>query len=202
MSIGLLGGSFDPVHSGHLALARLARERVPLEQVIFLPTAQPPHKPNRQFAPAHARYAMVELALLREPGLSASSFELTIGRPSYTIDTVNHFRDRFPRSDLHLLIGADSFVELPAWRRWSELVERCRLVVLSRPGWEVGADGRGVPEELRALAAGDRVRFLDSPPVEASSTAIRDLLAAGQEPPAGWLPPLVLEYCQKYDLYR
>ncbi|HEX5761181.1 MAG TPA: nicotinate (nicotinamide) nucleotide adenylyltransferase [Thermoanaerobaculia bacterium] len=189
MKLGLFGGSFDPIHRGHVEPVRAARRALGLDRVLYLPTALPPHKPRRELAPAHARWAMVELALLGEEGLYADPYELTLGRPAYTVETLEHFRRTLPGAELHLLIGADSYLELPTWRRWRELPELARIVVLARPGSEV--------EETVAGA-----RFLEQPPVDVSASRIRAHLAAGEAPPPGALHPLVLDYVRKYHLYR
>lgn len=200
--VGLFGGSFDPIHAGHLAPVLEACERLSLDRVIYLPTARPPHKPKRHFAPAWARYAMVELALLDEDRLYASPHELTLGRPAYTVDTVEAFRRRWPRVALHLLIGSDSFAELSTWRRWEELVDAVRLVVLARPGWEVERVVGDLPAELSRRVEAGEVDFVVHRQVDLSATGIRDLLARGEEPPPGALPVPVLNYIRKYRLYR
>lgn len=200
MKIGLFGGSFDPIHTGHVETVRAARQALGLERVIYLPTAQPPHKPGRKLAPALARYAMVELALLCEEGLYTSPFELTFGRPAYTIDSLEHFRRTYPDAELHLLIGGDSFLELEAWWRWREIVEAARLVVLARPGSELGLETLS-PALAELLRAG-RARILTERTVDLSSTDLRDQLGRGEEPPRSALPPLVLDYIHKYRLYR
>ncbi len=202
MKIGLYGGSFDPIHSGHIRPVLEAREECGLDRVIYLPTAVPPHKPGRQFASAHARFAMVELALLAEPGLFVSAFELTRDRPAYTIDSVEHFRERFPEAAPHLLIGGDSFAALTTWRRWRDLVEAARLVVLVRPGWEIERTKSELPPELAELVRSDRVIFVGNRPVEVSSTELRQGFARGELPPPGSMPPLVVDYVRKYSLYR
>ncbi len=228
MKVGLFGGSFDPIHRGHVEPVRAARRALSLDRVLYLPTARPPHKPGRQTAPALARFAMVEMALLAEEGLYVSPHELTLGRPSYTIDTIDHFRHELPEAELHLLLGADSFLDLPLWRRWRRLVELAHLVVLARPGWSLAGrdDARGDEErgrrdrlqlgrevaeargneaeraELQRLVAAGRVTILEQTPVDLSSSGIRALLAAGEEPPPAALSPLVLEYARKYQLYR
>lgn len=200
--VGLFGGSFDPVHAGHVLPAAEARRALGLERVIFLPTARPPHKPKRTLAPAWARYAMVELALLDADGLYASPHELTLGRPAYTVDTVEAFRRRWPEVALHLLVGSDSFAELATWRRWEELVDQVRLVVLARPGWDVERVAGEVPAALaRRLEAGE-VDVVAGAPVDLSSTEIREILARGEEPPPGALSAPVLHYIRKYCLYR
>jgi nicotinate-nucleotide adenylyltransferase len=200
--VGLFGGSFDPVHAGHLLPAAEARQALGLDRVIFLPTARPPHKPKRTLAPAWARYAMVELELLDAEGLYASPHELTLGRPAYTVDTVEDFRRRWPEVALHLLVGSDSFAELATWRRWEELVDQVRLVVLARPGWDVERLAGEVPAALaRRLEAGE-VDVVAGAPVDLSSTEIREILARGEEPPPGELSAPVLHYIRKYSLYR
>lgn len=199
--VGLFGGSFDPFHAGHLEPVVAARRQLGLDRVIYLPTARPPHKPKRSFAPAYARYAMVELALLSEDGLYASPHELTLGRPAYTVETVEAFRRSFPEVAFRLLIGSDSLAELATWRRWEELVAAVRLVVLARPGWEIERVAGELPAELaRRLEAGEVDVVVH--PVDRSATDVRRLLAAGEEPPAGALKPPVLDYIRKYSLYR
>ncbi len=200
MKIGLFGGSFDPIHAGHVETVRAARQTLGLERVIYLPTAQPPHKPGRQLAPALTRYAMVELALLSEEGLFASPFELTFGRPAYTIDSLEHFRRTYPEAELHLLIGGDSFLELEAWWRWREIAEAARLVVLARPGSELGAEA--LSPALAELLRSGRAQILAERTIDLSSTDLRDRLGRGEDPQLSALPPLVLDYIHKYRLYR
>jgi nicotinate-nucleotide adenylyltransferase len=199
--VGLFGGSFDPIHAGHVAPVLAAGDRLGLDRVIYLPTARPPHKPRRCLAPAWARYAMVELALLGEDRLFASPHELTLGRPAYTIDTVEAFRRRWPEVALSLLIGSDSFAELPTWRRWEELVDAVRLVVLARPGWEVERLAGGLPSALSRRVEAGEVEIVHAP-VDLSATGIREVLARGEEPPPGALAAPVLHYIRKYNLYR
>ncbi|HEV8581331.1 MAG TPA: nicotinate-nucleotide adenylyltransferase [Thermoanaerobaculia bacterium] len=200
MRIGLFGGSFDPIHRGHIEPVRAARRSLSLDRVIYLPTARPPHKPGRTLAPAHARYTMVELALLAEEGLYASPHELTPDRPAFTIETLEHFRGEMPEAELFLLVGSDSLADLHHWVRWREIPQAARLVVLTRPGW----DPETVPldPEVAELARTDRVLLLRQPPVDVSSTRLRELLAAGLPLPPGAVPDLVVRYLQKYPLYR
>ena len=200
MKVGLFGGSFDPIHRGHLDPVRAAKRELGLDRVIYLPTARPPHKPGRALAPALARYAMVELALLDEEGLEASSHELTLDRPAYTIETLEHFRRELPTAELFLLIGGDSFADLHHWVRFREIPEVARLVVLTRPGWAL-EEARLHPE-VAALVGADRALLLRQPPVDVSSTRLRELLAAGLPLPMGAVPDLVVRYLHKYDLYR
>lgn len=202
MRLGLFGGTFDPIHSGHVAPVREARETLGLERVIYLPTALPPHKRTREFAPAHARYAMVEMALLDEEGLYASAHELTPGRPAFTVETLEHFRDAWPGADLHLLLGSDALSGLDSWHRWLDILSLARLVILARPGWELAAVRQQLPEEVRALWSGTRPPAVVERRVDASSTHLREILARGEKPPEGTMHPLVLDYVTKYVFYR
>lgn len=202
MKLGIFGGSFDPPHWGHIRPVRTARRQLGLERVIYLPTAQPPHKPDRRLTPAWARFCMVELALLREEGLYASTHELTPGRRAYTVETLEHFRRRYPDADLHLLMGSDSFAELAAWRRWRRLPELAQLVVLERPGSESASVRAAAPREVLELLADGRARLLAGEPVDLSSTELRARLGRGESPPPGVVPELVLDYIDKYALYR
>lgn len=200
MKIGLFGGSFDPIHRGHIEPVQAARRVLGLDLVIFLPTAVPPHKPYRVLAPAYARYSMVEMALLDEEGLYASSFELTLGRPAYTIETLEHFRETQPSAELHLLIGGDSYADLDHWVRWREIVAAARLVVMARPGSNL--EEPAMSSELAELARSGRVRFLNQALVDISATRLREIFARGENPPPGAVPESVVRYVHKYGLYR
>jgi nicotinate-nucleotide adenylyltransferase len=199
VKLGLFGGSFDPIHCGHVLPVRSARQTLGLDQVLYLPTAHPPHKARRKLAPPHARYAMVEMTLLDEEGLLASPYELTLDRPAYTAETLEHFRSAEPSADLHLLIGSDSFADLHRWVRGLEIPRLARVVVLARPGWEPEMDA--MPPELRQLAEDGRVVFLHQPPIDVSATRLREMFARGEQPPAGQVHPSVVRYVQKYNLY-
>lgn len=206
MRVGLFGGSFDPIHLGHVAAARAARHELALDRVLFLPTARPPHKPDRGFAPDLARYAMVELALLDEPELEVSTVELTPGRPAYAIETLERFRTEAP-DDLHLLlIGADSLATLDGWRRWQEILATAELGVFARPGYDWAAIAPTLaPPLARAIVeatSGSRLRWIESTAHPASASEIRRALAAGEAPPDGWLDARVLAFASKYHLYR
>lgn len=202
MRLGLFGGSFDPIHTGHIRPVQEARQQLGLDQVVFLPTAVPPHKPGRQFAPPHARFAMVELALLREEGLMVSPFELTPEQPCYTVETLRHFRQQDPEAELFLLVGGDGFAELNTWREWRDIAQLSQLAVLTRPDWQLADIRDRLPVEIAQLATSGRVHFVRNEAVRVSATEIRKLLAEGGELPPGAVPELVLEYIQKYSLYQ
>lgn len=202
MKIGIFGGCFDPIHNGHVLPLRQARRLLGLDRVLFLPTARPPHKPDRRFAPAMARFAMAELALLDESGMEVSAFELTPGRPAYTIDSLEHFQRLHSDAALVLLVGSDALADLSRWHRWRDIIDSFELGVLTRSGADqdeiVGSSPPEVVEALRSRA----VHWVSNEPVEISSTALRRMLATGHEPPPGMVPDLVLKYLRKYpNLY-
>jgi nicotinate-nucleotide adenylyltransferase len=194
--VGLFGGSFDPIHRGHVDPVIRARDELRLDQVVFLPTAEPPHKEGRRFAPALQRFCMVELALLEHRDLVVSTHELTIGRKAYTIDTVEHFARALPGAELFLLVGADSFLELDQWRRHEELLDLVTLVVLARPGFALE------PASRPSGAEGRQVLFVESAQVAVSSTDLRERLRRGELPEPEAMSRRVVDYCRKYALYR
>lgn len=202
MKVGFFGGSFDPIHLGHVAAAEAALVALRLERVEFVPTARPPHKVDRPMAPALARFAMVELALLDRPEMVVSAAELGDAAASYTIETLERRRAERPGDELHLLLGADSLAQLHTWRRWEELVRGYPIGVLARPGFELVRRLEGVPTALATALAGARLTWIDLPAHPASASEIRARLARGVEPPAGWLDPRVLTFARKYRLYR
>ena len=151
--IGLFGGTFNPIHRGHIAVARQLRQRFPLERIYLIPARVPPHKVSRELATAAHRLAMIELALedADDTGLCLSDAELRRTGPSYTVDTVDAFRGTLDSDDrLFLIMGADAFLELDAWRRWRALLTGVSLIVMSRPESFTGAD---TASDWSALAA-------------------------------------------------
>ena len=206
MRVGLFGGSFDPIHLGHVAAARAAQAALALDRVLFLPTAQPPHKPERRFAPALARWTMVELAILDEPAFFASDVELTPGRPAYAIETLERFRAAAPGDQHFLLIGADSLATFDGWKRWRELLAAAEIGVFARPGYAWSEVEPGLDPELGtaiASAFGEaRLTWIDRVSHPASASEIRRRLAAREAVPEGWLDARVLAFTTKYDLYR
>jgi nicotinate-nucleotide adenylyltransferase len=219
MKIGIFGGSFDPIHWGHVRPVQEARRRLGLDKVVYLPTAAPPHKREpalTPIAPAAARYAMVEMALLPEERLYASHHELRPGEPSYTVETLERFHREGEAAglalELHLILGADSLAELHTWRRWREILALARLVVLDRPGAELGAAGiaRGrlapeLAEILEPLFDRGEIALVEDTLVDLSSTGIRHRLAE-ESYDGEWMeeamPPLVVDYLRKYRFYR
>jgi nicotinate-nucleotide adenylyltransferase len=134
MKIGLFGGSFDPVHNGHLLIARAAREELALDRMVFIPAAQSPFKPESAPAPATARLRLLRLALAGDATSEIDELEINRGGVSYTVDTLRHYAGRFPGAELFYLIGADQAAQLSNWREPVELARLAKFVVAPRPG--------------------------------------------------------------------
>jgi len=186
-SIGLFGGSFDPVHHGHLIVARVAAESLALDELRFLPAREQPFKQGRHGAPAADRAVMLELAVAGSPGFAIERTELDRPGPSYTVDTLEALRAREPAASLTLLLGADAAVELGAWHRAAELPRLARVIVFGRPG---------APIPSSPLIAGS----VAVPAVDISATEIRRRVRAGL-PIRYWVPDAVAEYMVRHRLY-
>ncbi|MBI3375932.1 MAG: nicotinate-nucleotide adenylyltransferase [Betaproteobacteria bacterium] len=210
--LGLLGGSFDPVHNAHLALAHSALALLGLERVLWLPSGVPPHR-AAPVAGAAARLEMLRLAIGSEALFAVDPRELARAAPSYTVDTLMSMRSELGDTRaLVLLIGGDQFTRLATWHRWQELFALAHIAVFARPGWSLDADA---PDELRKQFAGRRsapgadwrVRgagsIIDVPmaPLEISSTLVRERIAR-RDAPHDMVPPAVLEYVSANRLYR
>jgi nicotinate-nucleotide adenylyltransferase len=193
--IALYGGTFDPVHSGHLEIARKVSELFEIEKVLFIPAQVAPHKVGRPVTEPIHRYAMLALATQNDPRLSISTFELEAPDRRYTVDTVEHFRTKFAGStELFFIMGADSWSEITTWREWERLLKTINHIVVTRPGHEVD---RTLP------VPGAQVFFTDAVMKDVSATGIRRLVAEGRGGELDQLVPgPVAEYIRKYELYR
>jgi nicotinate-nucleotide adenylyltransferase len=206
--LGVLGGTFDPPHYGHLLLADTARVQLRLERVLFVPAGQPPHKPDSQPSSAVHRVALVQAALADagEPAFSLSRIDLDREGPHFTVHTLTILRDAFPTAEMWFLIGGDSLADLAKWREPSQIISLARLGVLSRPGYtpdldalaaglSIG-DGSGAPWDLR-----QRIDWLIGPSLDISSSALRERVR--QRLPLRFLvPPSVEAYVRKHNLYE
>lgn len=192
--LGLFGGTFDPVHYGHLRTIDSARRELKLDRIIVLPNPHPPHKLSEPLTPYVHRKRMLELALAEFPGLEIGDFEEQSSGPAYTTDTVQRVVRSFPPSkyELWLIVGMDSLIELPRWRDPEELFRYARVAVLPRPGFET--------EQVRPdyLA---RVVVLQSALLDISATDIRRRIKLG-ESTRGLLPDPVDAYIREHGLYR
>ena len=189
--VGLFGGTFDPPHFGHLALAEWARMELGLDEVWFVPAGEPPHKPRaRRSATAH-RVAMTRLAVRGNPAFSVSTLESRRRGPSYTADTVRRVAAAHPRARIHLLMGADMFATFDSWREPEAIASRAVLVVASRPG------ARARPGRARR---GRDVVWLGNPGLEVSSTALRERAREGRSL-RYLVPDAVARYAERHRLY-
>lgn len=200
--ITLFGGSFNPIHNGHLIVARSVLETLGASKLVFIPSANPPHKMGSDLAAADDRLEMVRLAIAGETGFDLSDCELKRNGPSYTFDTVTHFRRTLGGNvQLAWLIGADSLPELASWYRISELVETCRIVTAARPGWEQPDLGvlrpRLTDEQIRRLQAD----ILTTPRIDISATDIRRRIRDGRSI-RYLVPEAVSAYIQGKSLYQ
>ncbi len=176
MRIGVMGGSFDPPHDGHLALARAAAAQLHLDRVLLVPAAQPPHKPGGSTIPAERRMAMVSAAVHGDAVLEASSVEIDRPGPSYTADTLERLAADGPDDELWFILGADQLEGFRDWSRPGRIVELARLAVASRPG-----AGDPAMDFLAGAVAAGRVDVIDMPEVPISSTEVRERLARGED---------------------
>ena len=189
MKIGLFGGSFDPVHLGHLLVAQAAREELALDRLFFIPTAQSPFKPDSKPTSGAERLRLLRLALAGQAWCEADDQELRRGGVSYTIDTVGDYVDRFPVAKIFYLIGADNVLKLPAWRDAEELARLAEFVVVPRPG----QTDIPFPKPFRG-------RTLKGYPLGVSSSEIRARIRSGQ-PIDHLVPAAVAEAIRSTGLY-
>ena len=186
MRVGMFGGSFNPIHVGHLLLAETAREALRLDRVLFIPANRPPHKAAERLLPGPMRLALVKLAIRDQPAFAASDIELRRAGPSYTIDTVRLIRAQVPQAQLVLIIGQDMLGV--RWASWSELTRLCAVAVARR---------RGAAKPARAAT----IAWLPMPAVDISSSEIRDRLRAGRSV-RYLVPPPVERYLRAHHAYQ
>jgi nicotinate-nucleotide adenylyltransferase len=212
--VALLGGTFDPVHYGHLRFADDVRRALGLAEALLIPAGDPPHR-GGPHAGAADRLAMLRLAVAQFPGLTVDAREIARGGKSYTVMTLEELRREDAARPILLLVGADAFHGFPTWHRWRELFALAHVVVVPRPGTSLA---QGMPPELaadwNARRTTDRALLFSTPagaiyeqpitPQPISATAIRAALAqgaAGRAAVVGLLPPAVLAYIDQHDLY-
>jgi nicotinate-nucleotide adenylyltransferase len=212
MRIGLLGGSFNPVHNAHLRIAEEAQVACGLERVILIPAADPPHKLMAGDVSFECRAQMVSLAISGRHGFEMSTIEAERPGKSYSIDTIRIFRERFPGDELFFIIGADSFLEIGTWHRYDEIFAQCNLIVVMRPGCQVTNPLDALPQVIREAFifdgetgklthySGTTVCFITGTPLELSSTEIRQLAAAESEI-TKYVPSKVAAYISQQRIY-
>jgi len=207
----LYGGTFDPVHTGHLEIARRVTELFEIEKLLFVPAHMAPHKIGRPVTDPIHRYAMLALATQNDPKLSISTFELDAPDRRYTVDTIEHFQRVFGgECELFFIMGADSWSEITTWREWRRLLTMTNHIVVTRPGFEPATTHVGpIAERVVDLRSGKGalgkkgIFFTDVVMNDASATNIRRLASEGRtEELESMVPGPVLEYIKKYGIYR
>jgi len=221
MNIGLFGGTFDPVHKGHLAVARAAADRFQLGKVYFIPASMPPHRRDERITPFHHRYAMLALATVEEKRFLPSLAEAPAEQDhlSFTIETVRYFKQAAGKSDhLFFLIGIDAFLQVASWHRAEDLLREVDFIVVSRPGFSMADVGDALPKALRPAPAVVKafekspakgtlalaktlIHILDEVESPVSATEVRRAVAGGRSL-ARFVEPLVAEYIKKMGLYK
>ena len=188
--IGIFGGSFNPIHNGHAIIASYIMQHGGLDQLWLMVSPQNPLKQPHEMAGELHRLRMTEMVSHRIDGVETSAFEFTMPRPSYTIDTLHALQDKFPGDEFWLVIGADNWAVWDRWRSHDEIIQQFHVLIYPRLGYEVS-----IPDTLT-----DRVRLVNAPIIELSSTTVRELLSHGQSI-AFYVPADVEQYIIKHQLY-
>lgn len=214
MKIGLFGGTFDPIHWGHLRNAEEVREAFSLDRMLFIPTGEPPHKKRGAYTPARHRLEMVRLAIAENPGFSLSRVEVSRPGKSYSIDTVRHYaRAARSKDSLYFILGMDAFLDIGSWRDFEEIFRLCHFIVTSRPGSGESLSLKRMPVAVRRSfcydpkkklyrhASGTRLFFFKLTDIAISASEIRDRLKEGRS--IRYLVPREVEtYIKRNGLYR
>lgn len=206
--IGVFGGTFDPIHYGHLRTAFEMLQALNFDEVRFIPCGDPPHR-GTTFADARLRFRLVDVAIRGQHGFISDDREIRREGPSYSIDTLNDLRMEFPQRSLGLILGMDAFLGLPKWHRWTEILDIAHIVVAHRPGWrapDIGALGELIArhgthrvEDLHNATHG-RIHIHAVTQLEIASTEIRELVAAGRDP-RFLMPDAVRDVIEETGIY-
>jgi nicotinate-nucleotide adenylyltransferase len=213
--IGLLGGTFNPIHSGHLKAAEIILDKIGLEKILFIPSYVPPHKVLTDMAAPYHRLNMVKLAIAGNPVFEASSLEIDAEETSYSIITLGKIRNRYPYSTIFFIVGIDAFLEIKTWKEYKKVLKQCSFIVISRPGYHLeeaikvleGKYCRNIYEYQDDQKLQDAAEIKNGiilfriPALDVSSTDIRRRLAA-KEMITGLVPEPVQAYIQKHRLYQ
>ena len=193
MRTGLFGGTFDPIHMGHIIIAETVRSDFPLDRILFIPVGIPPHKENTQITPARMRYRMVELAVDAYPYFNVSDCEIQKKDISYTIDTVRSLKssDTWGKDDFYLIIGMDSLLELDTWKKPEALLHEIDTIIVGRPGFDIAV----VEQRFR-----QRVTVVQTPLIDISSSEIRRRVHE-EKSIRTWVPDAVEAYIREKGLY-
>ncbi len=212
MKIGILGGTFNPIHIAHLRIAEEVRDRFGLAKVVFVPAATPPHKPLAEDLPFAGRYEMVRRAIEGNPFFDLSDIEGKRGGKSYSIDTLHAFRSEHPEDEFFFIIGSDSFLDIGSWHEYAAIFSLCNIVVAERPEARVPAPDQALPDAIAhefcyygaekrlAHRSGYSVYYLEGVPLAISSSAIRELARLDRS--VRYLVPAAVEhYIKEQRLY-
>ncbi len=202
MRLGVMGGTFDPIHIGHLVTAEEARCQFELDRILFVPSARPPHKTDTSRSPAADRLSMVRLAVDKNPFLEVCDMEMKRDGPSYTIDTLRDLHEKYgPDTELFFITGADAILEILTWRKPRELLAEARFIAATRPGYPLERLRESLPElNSEGASALESVLGMEIPALAISSTDIRRRAASGL--PFRYLgPDSVWDYINAGDLY-
>ncbi|MBN9503102.1 MAG: nicotinate (nicotinamide) nucleotide adenylyltransferase [Armatimonadetes bacterium 55-13] len=195
MKIGILGGTFDPPHNGHLALAEAAKETLGLDEVIFMPAFRNPLKTSGKSVPAKHRLEMVKLLVANRPGLAVSDSEVGRGGPSYAIDTINELQFVQP-GEYWFIVGGDALKSLPEWKQPERLMKICRIAAAVRQPQDPADIIKRLPESYR-----DFIDIINMKPMDLSASDLRDKVARGQSITT-WVPQAVAKYIETNKLYK
>lgn len=191
--IGIMGGTFDPIHNGHLVAASEVADRFDLDRVVFVPTGEPWQKADRRVSPAEDRYLMTVIATAANPRFTVSRVDIDRSGPTYTIDTLKDLGEQFQGAELYFITGADAMASIMSWHDWEKMFDLAHFVGVTRPGYELS-------EKMLPDGHGDRVQLIDVPAMAISSTDIRRRAAAGR--PVWYLvPDGVVQYIAKNNVY-
>lgn len=196
-ALGILGGTFDPPHNGHLQIASMAQRALRLSQIVFIPAKQPPHKLDEPVSPLKTRVALLKCALRGHPDFVISMAEAEREGPSYTVDTLRELRrESGARANIYFIMGEDSLGTFPTWNEPEEIVQLCKLAVLQRPGYDVNLDL--LESRVRGIKA--NTILIPAPEIPVSATEIRQRVKRG-ESIRDMVPPAVADYIRRHHLY-
>jgi len=214
--IAFFGGSFDPVHNGHLSIAQRLTSLFGLDEFVFIPAFHAPHKPDRRPTSAYDRFAMLSLATRDETRISVSKIELELPEKPYTVETLERLKIDYPNTRIFFVMGADSWMDILTWREWEKVLAMVSHIVVTRPGYEIGFDH--VTGEIRERivdtrnnngtwdlgpGAGEgRIYITDAVLVDVSATELRKEIKDGVPGWHGQVPAEVAKYIEKYQIYK
>ena len=201
MRVGVLGGTFDPIHMGHLVMAEQCHEQIPLDQVWFMVSAAPPHKRDREISPFDKRVEMAQLAIAGNRAFQVNEMEKNRPGPSYTADTLRELHRQFPQTEFCWIVGSDCLPDLPHWHEPLTVISLAKVVVVARPGWPVWSAEQMRAELNLARETPLQMQVVSVPLLDISSRDLRHRVAEGRSI-RYFVPPAVLAYIQDKKLYR